>query len=167
MTPSGDSKRPKSPPGPGKRPGSAGTKAARRSTERRTRSEQPTGGSPIGGEPGVFSSLPSTRPQRPSARRAAAKRAAAEGVKQAKPAGAKRSARTPPKPPLPPPPVEPPVPRQGFESEVDIEPGAPVQPPSRPELAASVAELLGELAQSGLTTGGRLLKDALGRLPGG
>jgi hypothetical protein len=41
-----------------------------------------------------------------------------------------------------------------------------VQPPSRPELAASVAELLGELAQTGLATGGRLLKDALGRLPG-
>jgi hypothetical protein len=41
-----------------------------------------------------------------------------------------------------------------------------VDPPSRPELAASVAELLGELAQNGLATGGRLLKDALGRLPG-
>ena len=63
-------------------------------------------------------------------------------------------------------PTQPPVPPQGFETEGEIEPGTPVNPPSRPELAASVAELLGELAQSGLSTGGRLLRDALGRLPG-
>jgi hypothetical protein len=104
------------------------------------------------GEPGVLSNLPNTRPQRPSARRAADKRTATKRTKRATPP------RTEPR--------EPPIPRQGFETEVDIEPGAPVRPPSRPELAASVAELLGELAQTGLTAGGRLLKDALGRLPG-
>jgi hypothetical protein len=154
----------------------------------------------------VLSNLPSTRPQRPSARRAAAKRAASladstapvvgPDDKQAKHGGAKRTAKptqrpattrqaTKPAPgpakakratrkPLsqrssaapPPTPPEPVVPPQGFETESDIAPGIPVEPPSRPELAASVAELLGELAQSGLTTGGRLLKDALGRLPG-
>jgi hypothetical protein len=80
--------------------------------------------------------------------------------KQARQTDARPFAKTPPEPP------QPPVPPQGFETETEIEPGASVQPPSRPELAASVAELLGELAQSGLTTGGRLLKDALARLPG-
>ena len=58
------------------------------------------------------------------------------------------------------------MPPQGFEAEETIEPGRPVQPPSGPELVASVAELLGELAQTGLATGGRLLSDALKRLPG-
>jgi len=58
------------------------------------------------------------------------------------------------------------VPPQGFEAEEQIEPGRSVQPPSGPELAASVVELLGELAQTGLSAGGRLLKDALGRLSG-
>jgi hypothetical protein len=58
------------------------------------------------------------------------------------------------------------VPPQGFETEEQIEPGRPVQPPSGPELAASVAELFGELAQAGLSTGGRLVKDALRRLAG-
>ena len=168
--------------------------------------ERPTGAHP--GEPGVLSNLPNTRPQRPSARRAAAKRAATDSVGNApasdarrgavkrapgasgatakSPAGAaakppastrakapagaatKRAARTAARRTAQPRsrPFEPPVPRQGFETESEIEPGAPVQPPSRPELAASVVELLGELAQSGLATGGRLLKDALGRLPG-
>jgi hypothetical protein len=132
-------------------------------------------------------SLPSTRPQRPSARRAAARHAAAAhpdakggsqsaatssggqaangtapaSAAQNAPTGAKQAARRRASTV-----AEPPVPRQGFESESEIEPGVPVQPPSPPELAASVAELLGELAQSGLATGGRLLRDALGRLPG-
>jgi hypothetical protein len=59
------------------------------------------------------------------------------------------------------------VPRQGFEAEEAIVPGRPVQPPSGAELATSVAELLGEIAQSGFATGGRLLRDALTRLSGG
>jgi hypothetical protein len=58
------------------------------------------------------------------------------------------------------------VPRQGFEAEDEIQSGTTVHPPTRPELAASIAELLGELTQNGLATGGRLLRDALGRLPG-
>jgi hypothetical protein len=64
------------------------------------------------------------------------------------------------------PPAPPQIPRQGFETEEEISPGSTVNPPSRPELAAAVADLLGELAQGGLTAGGRLLKDVLGRLPG-
>jgi hypothetical protein len=38
-----------------------------------------------------------------------------------------------------------------------------VSPPSSAELAASVVEALGELAQNGLTSAGRLLREALGR----
>lgn len=119
--------------------------------------------------PGVLGSLPSTRPQRPSARRAAARRAAAtepatKGTKTpSRPAASarpRRSARTPPEP------SEPPVPPQGFETEEPIEPGRPVQPPSGPELVASVADLFGELAQAGLSTGERLVRDALRRLSG-
>ncbi len=58
------------------------------------------------------------------------------------------------------------MPQQGFETEEPIEPGRPVQPPSGPELVASVADLFGELAQAGLSTGERLVRDALRRLSG-
>jgi hypothetical protein len=129
------------------------------------------------GEQGILASLPHTRPQRPSARRAAArasavKRASATSGKEAKPAQPKRprpkatragrapkatSAKAPD-------PLR--APRQGFESESEPQPGKSVAPPSSAELAASVVELLGELAQSGLTSGGRMLRETLGRLPG-
>ncbi len=56
------------------------------------------------------------------------------------------------------------VPRQGFESEMDRATG-PVQPPGGAELVSSAAEIFGELARSGISTGERLLKDALARLP--
>jgi len=56
------------------------------------------------------------------------------------------------------------VPRQGFESEMDRAKGS-VQPPGGAELVVSAAEMIGELAKSGLSTGERLLKDALTRLP--
>jgi hypothetical protein len=100
----------------------------------------------------VLESLPNTRPQRPSAHRAAARQAAA------RPTGKTRTTIKPV--------AEPPVPPQGFEAEEQIEPGRPVQPPSSAELAASVAELLGEAAQAGLAAGGRRVKDALRRLAG-
>jgi hypothetical protein len=63
--------------------------------------------------------------------------------------------------------LEPPVPPQGFESESEIEAGVAVQPPSGAELAASLAELLSDLAHGGLGAGGRLFKDAIERLRGG
>ena len=178
----------------------------------------PSGGSD-GGAPSVLSSLPSTRPQRPSARRAAARRTAAgrgargaetdaksraaaassakpaangqakpaataakAGPKPAKPrrrsaatAGSGQAKRTPPVTTAatarakrtPPRPAEPPVPPQGFEAEEQIELGRSVQPPNGSELAVSLAELVGELAQTSLATGGRLLSDALKRLAGG
>jgi hypothetical protein len=57
-----------------------------------------------------------------------------------------------------------PVPRQGFECGNDRASG-PVQPPGGAELVASAAEILGELAKAGLSTGERLLKDVFSRLP--
>jgi hypothetical protein len=57
-----------------------------------------------------------------------------------------------------------PAPRQGFETEGDPISG-PVQPPGGIDLLSSAAELAGELTKSGLSTGGRLLKDVFARLP--
>jgi hypothetical protein len=117
-------------------------------------SEPENTSAPATSEPGVMGSLPKTRPQRASARRSAARGKAAAKPKPAAPKPATRKAK-----------AEPPrAPRQGFEAEDDVETGKPVQPPGGIELAASVVELAGELAQSGLSSGGRLLKDALSRL---
>jgi len=163
---------------------------------------------------GVLASLPRTRPQRSSARRAAARKATADGgtgaktrgnagsaratkqaaasARPAKAAGKaapakaapKRVARAAPKTPTAPrtpkqnaraagtrarsapPSAEIPVPPQGFEPEAEMDAGAAVNPPSSTELAASLLELVGDVAQSGLSSGGRLLKDVLSRLPG-
>ena len=60
-------------------------------------------------------------------------------------------------------PVEEPAPRQGFECEGSE---GPVQPPGGPELVASAAELVSELAKASLSAGERLLKDVFSRLPG-
>ncbi len=143
-------------------------------------------------EPGVMSSLPKTRPQRPSARRASARQATAArssaAADDAPPARASRAAPSrggPRKAPAkkvnagrtkgssgpnrrPPAPTAEPTraPRQGFEAESEIETGKAVAPPNGVELAASVVELLGELAQSGLRSGERLLRDALLKRPG-
>jgi hypothetical protein len=213
VTPSSDSKKPK-------RTGKGATEHGRSERDRSSpRPTRETGGE----ERGILSNLPSTRPQRPSARRAAAKRAAAAASKPAqatrsttakgrsarsatmkatdpapqptgdvaptgapieptgpsaqpktKTAGRRRTTARRVKPtraehrstPPPPPLSEPPVPPQGFEGEGEIEPGTPVQPPSRPEVAGALAELVGDLAQTGLARGGRLVKEALGRLPG-
>jgi hypothetical protein len=57
-----------------------------------------------------------------------------------------------------------PVPKQGFECDGERASG-PVQPPGGTELVASAAEIIGELAKAGLSTGERLLKDVLSRLP--
>jgi hypothetical protein len=129
---------------------------------------------PASPEPGVMSSLPKTRPQRPSARRGAAQsRAAAKaGAASTRPVSAKAAPKAQAKPRRAKPAkrakdVEPPrAPKQGFEAESEVELGKTVQPPGSAELAASVVELIGELAQTGLSSGGRLLKDALSRLQG-
>jgi hypothetical protein len=130
------------------------------------------------GEQGILASLPHTRPQRPSARRSAARAKSAKGAPAAR--GRTKSAAGPPrapaaKPPRAPAATKPPraapaapprAPIQGFESESEPRADGPVTPPSSAELAASVVELLGELAQSGFSSGGKLLREALGRLPG-
>ncbi len=60
--------------------------------------------------------------------------------------------------------AEPPAPKQGYEPEEELELGKSVSPPSGAELVESVADIIGELANSGLTAGGRLLKDAFSLL---
>jgi hypothetical protein len=141
---------------------------------------------------GVLSNLPRTRPQRSSARRTAARLSASENGTHAKagaspskqraqaPAAAAvpaskasaagkpraaskpRTSRSAPKRPRPL--AADPAPIQGFESDGDRANG-PVQPPGSSELAASVVEIIGELAKSGLSRGERLLKDVLAHLP--
>ena len=61
-------------------------------------------------------------------------------------------------------PTEPPAPKQGYEPEDELELGKSVNPPSGVELVESVADIIGELANSGVTAGGRLLKDAFSLL---
>ena len=107
--------------------------------------------------PGVLASLPRTRPQRASARRTALRaakssKAPPRQAKKRQPANSRGASDEP-------------VPRQGFEAEPDSL-GRPVQPPGGTELVVSAAELAGELAKAGVTTGARLVKDLLSRLPG-
>jgi hypothetical protein len=73
-------------------------------------------------------------------------------------ASKKRAAKPSPKP------AEPPAPKQGYEPEEEVELGSTVHPPSGAELVESVADIVGELANSGLAAGGRLLKDAFSLL---
>jgi hypothetical protein len=56
------------------------------------------------------------------------------------------------------------APRQGFDGEGERTSGT-VQPPGGAELVAGAAELIGELAKAGISTGERLIKDLLSRLP--
>jgi hypothetical protein len=59
---------------------------------------------------------------------------------------------------------EPPTPKQGYEPEEEVELGATVHPPSGFELVESVADIVSELAGTGLAASGRLLKDAFSLL---
>jgi hypothetical protein len=129
--------------------------------------------------PGVLSQLPRTRPQRSSPRRAAARKATAAAGDAAAahsngrppgPAGkaagasAKRAVKQPSKRTVKPAAIAEPAPRQGFECEGERTSGS-VHPPGGAELVASAAEIVGELAKAGISTGERLLKDVLSRLP--
>jgi hypothetical protein len=143
-------------------------------------------------EEGVLANLPRTRPQRSSARRAAARAGTAAAKRPGKPldakaptakraakAGTRTSARAPEtdssKPPVAqkrraappkrsPISLEDPAPRQGFECDGETA-SSSIQPPGGAELVASAAEILGEFAKAGLSTGERLLKDVVSRLP--
>jgi hypothetical protein len=123
-------------------------------------------------EGGILAALPRARPQRASPRRAAARAKVGEsaavasaGKPKPKKLAAPRASRTPDatKTPIAKP-AEPPVPRQGYEPEDEVELGTSVNPPSGAELVESVADIVGELANSGLAAGGRLLKDAFSLL---
>lgn len=58
------------------------------------------------------------------------------------------------------------VPKQGFECEGEGERASgPVQPPGGAELLASAGEIFSEVAKAGLSTGERLFRDVLSRLP--
>jgi hypothetical protein len=121
---------------------------------------------------GVLVNLPHTRPQRASARRAAARETAAGAAPQSKaparsngrPTAKKRGGNAAPRPRASAR-VREPAPRQGFESESESMSGS-VRPPGGAEFVASAAEIVGELAKAGLSRSERLLKDALSRLPG-
>jgi hypothetical protein len=152
---------------------------AKKSTKRNARREDALASE------GVLANLPRTRPQRSSARREAARRATQAEVSPALAPTALRKRATTKAKATKAVAVKPgqksaqgaakprhtakrlqedPAPRQGFESESDPISG-PVQPPGGVDLLASAAELAGELAKTGLSTGGRLLKDVLARLP--
>jgi hypothetical protein len=130
-------------------------------------------GSGKGGD--VMSSLPRTRPQRPSRRRAsgragdtkakptpsaAAKPAATKASRaRAKPsAKARRAASARPKP-------------QGVRPSAATQaaskppPKRPPSPPSGTDLVGTAVQAAGELAQLGLTLGTRALRDAVKRIP--
>ncbi|MHB1537382.1 MAG: hypothetical protein ACYCUM_01045 [Solirubrobacteraceae bacterium] len=135
--------------------------------------------------PSILSALPRTRPQRPSRRRTAGPGRPAEGVERSK--SKRAAATTDPTPRRTPAATEPvprrgndgdtadptprrtpaatePVPRQGYDGESELGVRTPVAPPSASELLGSLAGLAGELAQSGVSAGGRLLRGALARL---
>ncbi len=117
-------------------------------------------------EGGILAALPRSRPQRASPRRAAARAGKPTKTKKLadtratkKPDATKKQAAKPIAKP-----AAPPVPRQGYEPEDEVELGTSVNPPSGAELVESMADIVGELANSGLAAGGRLLKDAFSLL---
>ena len=140
--------------------------------------EKPHAGTGTGSGKGgdVMSSLPRTRPQRPSRRRAsgqagdnkakptasaAAKPAATKASRaRAKPsAKARRAASARPKPQG----VRPSAATQAASSPPP--PKRPPSPPTGTDLVGTAVQAAGELAQLGLTLGTRALRDAVKRIP--
>jgi hypothetical protein len=118
-----------------------------------------------------MSSLPRTRPQRPSRRRASggdkpkrAPRAAAKPA-AAKSAGAQRAPKTPRaasarrKPAG----VRPSAATKAAGTQPS--PDRPPSPPSGTDLVGTAVQAAGELAQLGLTLGTKALRDAIKRVP--
>ncbi len=95
---------------------------------------------------------------------ATAAKAAPKGAKATAKAAPKRAVKRPIKSTTKPFVVAEPAPRQGFECEGERTNGS-VHPPGGAELVASAVEIVGELAKVGISTGERLLKDVLSRLP--
>jgi hypothetical protein len=157
---------------------------------------EPGEGNGLGEQPpegaGVLSNLPRTRPQRASARRAAARRtgeqdstpdsgngrsaaaprkpAARSGTRAAASAAASEQTPVPRRAKARPKPAkakrarkQDDVPRQGFES-VEERATGPVQPPGGAELAGTAVEVVSELAKAGISGGERIVRDLLSRL---
>jgi hypothetical protein len=134
--------------------------------------EKPDAGDGTGSGKGgdVMSSLPRTRPQRPSRRRASGRageakakpaRAAAKPARAAAKPGAKgaRAASARPKPAGV---------RPSAATKAARHPPPPKRPPSPPsgtDLVGTAVQAAGELAQLGLTLGTRALRDVVKRVP--
>ena len=139
--------------------------------------EKPDAGDGTGAGKGgdVMSSLPRTRPQRPSRRRASgragdtkakhtpraeAKPAAAKASgARAKPSAKPRAASARPRPEG----VRPSAATQAARNAPP--PKRPPSPPSGTDLVGTAVQAAGELAQLGLTLGTRALRDAVKRIP--
>lgn len=108
-------------------------------------------------KPGVLESLPTTRPQRRSAKRDGPSPATADKAptrtKAAKPRSKPR-----PKPARPNPTA--PVATQGYEPD-----RTPIEPPTSADVLVTAVQAAGELAQIGITLGEQLLRSAIKRLP--
>jgi hypothetical protein len=115
-------------------------------------------------EGGVLAALPRTRPQRTSPRRAAARGKATSAKVRVSATSAKAKATSSHKATSSGKAAQPAAPKQGYEPEEEVELGNTVNPPSGVELVESVADIVGELANSGLAAGGRILKDAFSLL---
>jgi hypothetical protein len=114
------------------------------------------------------SPAPRTKPAKPVAKRPRAKARVPAATSTKKTAArtplVKTSRQTTARPKTSPKEL-PAVPLQGYASEGDRATGA-VQAPGGTELVGSAAEILGELAKVGISTGERLLRDVFSRLPG-
>ena len=131
--------------------------------------QNPNGQADAAADGGILAALPRTRPQRASPRRAATRAGKPTASKESvarpavkRPVATKRKSAKPIAKPAEPPGGR--APKQGYEPEEEVELGATVNPPSGVELVESVVDIVGELANSGLAAGGRLLKDAFSLL---
>jgi hypothetical protein len=141
-------------------------------------------GAPTDVEQGVLANLPRTRPQRATARRAAARnnaraarpdRRSSTTTARREPDGRPqaRRAQTRPQPQqrarrrtaaeAPARGSQQKAPPQGFEC--DESSTSSLHPPGGAELVVSAAGLVGDLAKAGISRGERLVKDLFGRLP--
>jgi hypothetical protein len=136
--------------------------------------EKPDAGDGTGSGRGddVMSSLPRTRPQRPSRRRASrgekpkrapAKPAAAKS--SASGAGAKRGPKTPRAASAPHKPAGVRPSDATKAAGTQPSPNRPPSPPSGTDLIGTAVQAAGELAQLGLTLGTKALRDAVKRVP--
>jgi hypothetical protein len=111
----------------------------------------------------VMSSLPRTRPQRPSRRRASGRTGDAKSKRApraaAAPSGASRAASGRPKPAG----VRPSAATRAARNAPP--PQRPPSPPSGTDLVGTAVQAAGEIAQLGLTLGTRALRDAVKRIP--